>query len=111
MKAAGGTIAANGVQRSEVVGEHGAIAKLDVPGEGDYSVVATGGVPSGSSMLGFGINAASALAAKWKLLAGLVAAAFLIAIIPVPRHRRPGEGESAVPTGLPSSSSRAPYAG
>ncbi len=32
MSAAGGSISADGVQRSEVIGEHGAIAKLDVPG-------------------------------------------------------------------------------
>lgn len=111
MKSAGSTIAANGVQRSEVVGEHGAVAKLDVPGDGDYRVVATSEFPAASASLEFGTNAATALAAKWKLLAGLVIAAFLIALIPTPRHRRYGDDGSGASTALSSSPPRAPYAG
>jgi hypothetical protein len=115
MLSAGGSISASGVQRSEVVGEHGAVAKLDVPSEGDYRVVATSEVTSGSSTLEFGTNAATALAAKWKLLAGLVIAAFLIALIPTPRHKRRRHDEpepaAASSTALPSSPPRAPYAG
>ncbi len=116
MSAAGGTISADGVQRSEVIGEHGAIAKLDVPGDGEYRVVASTNLPRGSSSLRFGTNAATAIAAKWKLLVGLIVAAFLIALIPTPRHKRrwqddpePDSG-STTPTEW-SSTPRAPYAG
>jgi hypothetical protein len=124
MRSAGGTISANGVQRSEVVGEHGAIAKLDVPVEGDYRVVATSEVPAASASLQFGTNAATVVADKWKLLAGLVIAAFLIALIPTPRHKRRSHDDSSVAsdsaaasdssvasTGMPPSPPRAPYAG
>jgi hypothetical protein len=110
VKSAGGTIAANGVQRSEVVGEHGAIAKVDVPADGDYRVLSTSEV-AGSATLEFGTNAATAVAAKWKLLAGLVLAAFLVALIPTPRHRRHRDDEPASPTSLPPTPHRAPYAG
>jgi hypothetical protein len=113
VKAAGGTISADGVQRSEVVGEHGAIAKLDVPFEADYRVVATSEVPAASASLEFGTNAATSLAAKWKLLAGLVIAAFLIALIPTPRHKRRDHDDSAAAssTAPPPTPQRAPYAG
>jgi hypothetical protein len=111
MKAAGGTISADGVQRSEVIGEHGAIAKLDVPGDGDYRVVATSDVPVGSSALEFGTNAATAVAAKWKLLAGLVLAAFLITLLPTPRPTRRSEDQASASTAISSSPPRAPYAG
>jgi hypothetical protein len=111
LNSAGGTISADGVQRSEVIGEHGAIAKLDVPGDGDYRVVATSDVPAGSSALEFGTNAATAVAAKWKLLAGLVLAAFLIALIPTPRHTRRSDDHAAASTAMPPSPPRAPYAG
>jgi hypothetical protein len=115
VKSAGGTIATNGVQRSEVVGEHGAIAKLDVPADGDYRVVSTNEV-AGSATLEFGTNAATALAHKWKLLAGLVVAALLISLIPTPRrkrHRDDGrrDDEPSAPTSLPPTPHRAPYAG
>ena len=110
MSSAGGSISAEGTQRSEVIGEHGAIAKLKVPSTGDYRVVvATGAV---SATLEFGTNVATAVAAKWKLLAGLVLAAFLISLIPTPRrHRRRDEPASSTTTALPSSPPRAPYAG
>jgi hypothetical protein len=115
VKSAGGTISANGVQRSEVVGEHGAIAKLDVPFEADYRVVATSEVSGAAASLEFGTNAATALASKWKLLAGLVIAAFLIALIPTPRHKRRDHdapaGASTSSTSLPPTPPRAPYAG
>jgi len=111
MRSAGGTIATNGVQRSEIVGEHGAIAKVDVPSEGDYRVVTTSDVPAGSATLEFGTNAATALAAKWKLLAGLVLAAFLIGLLPTPRHRHRRDDQPSGATALPSSPPRAPYAG
>ena len=110
MRSAGGTIAANGVQRSEVIGEHNAIAKFDVPAEGDYRVVSASQFPEGSTTLEFGTNAAMAVAAKWKLLAGLVLAAFLITLIPTRRHTRGGR-DKAASTELPASPHRAPYAG
>ena len=116
MSSAGGSISAEGTQRSEVIGEHGAIAKLDVPGAGEYRVVASTDLPPGSSSLKFGTNPATALAAKWKLLAGLVGLAFLIALIPTPRHKRRWKddpetpGSSDTPTDW-SSTPRAPYAG
>ena len=102
MRSAGGTIAANGVQRSEVIGEHNAIAKFDVPAEGDYQVVSASQFPEGSTTLEFGTNAAMAVAAKWKLLAGLVLAAFLITLIPTRRHTRGGR-DKAASTELPAS--------
>jgi hypothetical protein len=110
VKSAGGTIASNGVQRSEVVGEHGAIAKIDVPADGDYRVVSTNEV-AGSATLEFGTNAATALADKWKLLAGLLVAAFLVNLIPTPRHKRRHDDESSSSSSLPPAPQRAPYAG
>jgi hypothetical protein len=110
MSSAGGSISAEGTQRSEIVGEHGAIVKLKVPSAGDYRVVVAPGAVTAT--LDFGTNAATAVAAKWKLLAGLVLAAFLIALIPTPRrHRRRDESVSSTTSALPSSPSRAPYAG
>ena len=116
MSSPGGSVSADGTQRSEVIGEHGAIAKLDVPGSGQYRVVASSGLPPGASSLGFGTTAAAAVAAKWKILAALVAAAFLVALIPVPRHKRHWQddpetpGASETPTDW-SAPPRAPYAG
>jgi hypothetical protein len=113
VKSAGGEISADGVERSEVIGEHGAIAKLDVPDEGDYRVVAASEASAGSAGLEFGTNAATAVAAKWKVLGGLVLAAFLIGLLPTPRPRRRTEDHAApsTSTALPSSPPRAPYAG
>lgn len=116
MSSAGGSISAEGTQRSEVIGEHGAIAKLDVPADGDYRIVAATDLQPGSASLDFGTNSATAIAAKWKLLAALVGAAFVIALIPTPRHRRrsPDDPETPGPSGTPtewSPTPRAPYAG
>jgi hypothetical protein len=119
VKAAGGTIAANGVQRSEVVGEHGAIAKIDVPNDGDYRILSTNEV-AGAATLEFGTNAATALADKWKLFAGLLFAALLISLIPTPRRTRHGDDgnrsgghrdDEMASTSLPPTPHRAPYAG
>ncbi len=116
MSSAGGSISAEGTQRSEVIGEHGAIAKLDVPADGDYRIVAATDLQPGSASLDFGTNSATAVAAKWKLLAALVGAAFVIALIPTPRHRRRSQDDPETPgaSGTPtewSSTPRAPYAG
>jgi hypothetical protein len=113
MSSAGGSISAEGTQRSEVIGEHGAIAKLDVPADGEYRIVAATDLPPGVASLDFGTDVATALAAKWKLLAGLVGAAFLVSLIPVPRSRRrdPASSSSASTSTEWSSTPRAPYAG
>lgn len=105
-----GATTADAAQRSETVGELGAVAKLDVPNAGDYTVLASTNVAPGSAFLKFGTNAGAALLARWHLLAGLLLAAILIALIPTPRPKRRWEDEGGAPTGW-SSDSRAPYAG
>ncbi len=106
----GGGESAGAVQRSETIGELGAVAKLDVPRSGDYAVSASSDLQPGSSSLEFGTNAGDALLQRWHLLAGLVIAAILIALIPVPRPRKRWEDEGGTPSGW-SSDPRAPYAG
>ena len=64
------------------------MAKLDVPSAGSYVVSAGGAAAPGTSSLEFGTNAGSALAKRWRLLAGLLGAAILVALIPVPRSKR-----------------------
>jgi hypothetical protein len=105
-----GSPVADGVTRSETIGELGAVAKLDVPATGDYRVVANGNFQPGSSFLEFGTNAAQALLARWKLLVGLLVGAVVVALLPMPRQRRRWEDETGSPTGW-SSDPRAPYAG
>jgi hypothetical protein len=104
-----GATSVDTAQRSETVGELGAVAKLDVPSAGDYTVVAATNVQPGSTSLKFGTNAGAALLAKWKLLAGLVGVAILLTLIPTPKPKRRWEDEGGAPTGW-SSDSRAPYA-
>ncbi len=116
MSSAGGTISAEGTQRSEVIGEHGAIAKLKVPSDGDYRIATASNLQPGVVSLDFGTNAATAVAAKWRLLAALVGGAFVIALIPIPRHRRRSHDDPKTPgsSGTStewSSTPRAPYAG
>lgn len=115
MSSAGGSISAEGTQRSEVIGEHGAIGKVDVPSAGEYRVEADSNVQPGTASLKFGTNAATALAAKWKLLAALVAAAFLVGLIPVPRHKKRWQDDPETPgpaeTPTDWSTPRAPYVG
>ena len=105
-----GATIANADQRSETIGELGAVAKLDVPSAGSYVVSAGGAGAPGTSSLEFGTNAGSALAKHWRLLAGLLGAAILVALIPVPRSKRRWEDESGPASGW-SSNPRAPYAG
>lgn len=96
------------VTSSETIGEHGALAKLDVPVAGDYVVSGGSNLPAGTSFLEFGTNAARAVRDRWKLIAGLLLGGLLIALIPVPRRSgRRWEGDS----GGWSSDPRAPYAG
>jgi hypothetical protein len=101
---------AAGTERSETVGELGAIAKLDVPASGAYMVSGSSSAAAGTSFLKFGTNAGDALAHRWKLLAGLLGAALLLMLIPVPKGPRRWEDETQAPTGW-SSNPRAPYAG
>jgi hypothetical protein len=107
---ANGAPSATATQRSETIGELGAVAKLDVPVAGAYRVEGSGDLQVGTSSLKFGTNAGAAIADRWKLLAGLIGAAILIALIPVPRGKRRWEDETDAPTGW-SSDPRAPYAG
>lgn len=97
-------------QRSETVGELGAVAKLHVPSSGEYTVAADAQVAPGTSSLKFGTNAGSAELQKWKLYAGLLLGAFLLAVLPLPKPKRRWEDETRGPTGW-SSDPRAPYAG
>ena len=105
-----GATIANADQRSETIGELGAVAKLDVPSAGSYVVRVGGAGAPGTSSLEFGTNAGSALAKRWRLLAGLLGAAILVALIPVPRSKRRWEDPSGPASGW-SSNPRAPYAG
>lgn len=105
-----GAVSATASQRSETVGELGAVAKLAVPSAGDYTVTASTSLPPGSSFLKFGTNASSAILQKWHLLVGLILASILLALIPTPRPKRRWEDDGGAPTGW-SSDSRAPYAG
>jgi hypothetical protein len=104
-----GQVSQASVQRSETIGELGAVGKLDVPAAGDYVVTGSSDLAPGASSLEFGTNAASAVFERWRLLAGLLLGALLLTIIPVPRSGRrspdPGAAEGW------SSDPRAPYAG
>ncbi len=110
MSAKDGTPPGVAVQRSETIGELGAVAELHVPSPGEYYVSGRTNLPEGSSFLKFGTNAGQAVLDRWRLLAGLVIGAIIISLIPVPRHKRRWEDENAAPTGW-SSDSRSPYAG
>ena len=96
-------------ERSQTIGELGAVAKLQVPSAGEYVVSASANLAPGAASLEFGTSAENAVLQRWHLLAGLVLAAILIALIPVPRSKRRLEGE-AEPNGW-SSDPRAPYVG
>ena len=110
MTMANGQTSGVAVTRSETIGELGAVAKLDVPATGEYLVRGRSELPPNTSHLEFGTNAGAAVLQKWKLLAGLVLGAVLLAFIPVPRSGRRREDPAGEPTGW-SSDPRAPYAG
>ena len=97
------------VQRSETIGELGAVAKIDVPEEGFYVVTGRLTQPGATSSLTFGTSAGAAVIDRWRLLAGLVGGAFLLTLIPVPKPGRRWPEENA-PVGW-SDDPRAPYAG
>jgi hypothetical protein len=109
MTLANGQTSGVAVTRSETIGELGAVAKLDVPAAGDYVVGGSSDLAPGTSFLEFGTNAGTAVLQRWKLLAGLLLGAMLLALIPVPRSGRRWEDESGEPQW--SSDPRAPYAG
>jgi hypothetical protein len=92
------------VQRSEDVTSLGSIAKLDVPEAGTYVVdVKSSGT---ISSLSFGVDPLTAVAQRWKLFAGLLGAALLLILVPMPRrHDRADDAPGW------SSDSRTPYAG
>lgn len=96
------------VTRSETIGEVGSVAKLDVPETGGYRVSGNTNFAAGTSYLEFGTNAGNALLQRWKLLAGLVLGALVLAFIPVPRS---GRRSNRVGDPHWSSDPRAPYAG
>jgi hypothetical protein len=106
----GNAQSAEAVERSETPGELGAVAKLDVPSSGDYTVTGSTNLPANTSFLKFGTNTGAALVAKWKLFAALIGGAILLALIPMPKPKRRWEDEGGEPTGW-SSDPRAPYAG
>jgi hypothetical protein len=95
------------VTRRATIGEVGALAKLDVPAAGDYLVSGSTDLEPGAARLDFGTNAGNAVLQRWKLLAGLVLGALLLALIPVSRsgRRRDSSGEPRW-----SSDPSAPYA-
>jgi hypothetical protein len=99
-----------GLVRSQTIGDLGAVAKIKVPSEGSYVVSGSSSAAAGSSYLEFGTNAATAALHRWKLLAGLVLGAVLLALIPLPRGSRRREEPAGEPVGW-SSDPRAPYAG
>lgn len=109
IRVTGGEESELAVQRSQNLGELGSVAKLDVPAEGPYTVSGSSGRPSDTSSLSFGINPGEALVDRWRLLAGLVGGALLLALVPVPKRSRRWEDETG-PSGW-SDDPRAPYAG
>jgi hypothetical protein len=94
------------VQRSEDVGSLGSVANIEVPAEGSYVVNGSSGRPAGSSSLTFGTSPMGAVLRRWHLLAGLLLAALLVSLIPLPSGRR--RYDDAEPAW--SSDSRFPYA-
>lgn len=97
--------------RSQAIGSRGAVANLDVPAEGQYRVSGSLG-DNGATQLSFGLDSFMAVVGEWKLLAGLLGGAFLIAIIPLPkrgaRHDSSGEPSSEA-SGEPSASVSSGY--
>jgi|SRR5215204_208966 len=110
MALANGRTSGVAVTRSETIGELGAVAKLEVPTAGNYAITGNTSLAPGLGYLEFGTNAGRAVLERWKLLAGLLGGAMLLAIIPVPRTGRRREDPADEPTGW-SSDPRAPYAG
>ena len=80
--------------RSEAIGSRGTVATMDVPASGSYRI--SGSMSDDSTVeLGFGLNAFRAVADQWKLIAGLLAGAFLISLIRLPKRRSSEELDAA----------------
>ena len=88
-----GTIGAL-ASRSEAIGSRGTVATIDVPESGDYRI--SGSMADDSSVeIGFGLNAFRAVGQQWKLIAGLLAGAFLISLVRLPKRRSSEELDAA----------------
>ena len=73
-------------KRSEAIGSKGAVATLDVPTAGAYRIRGGFAQATAGASLSFGTDAFMAVLDKWKLWGGLLVAAFLISLIPVPKR-------------------------
>jgi hypothetical protein len=77
--------------RSQSIGSAGAVADIEIPSAGQYAV--SGQMGEYPATLSFGETPFSAVLGKWMIWVGLLAAAFLISLIPVDRvGRRSGSG-------------------
>jgi len=79
-------------ERSSELGATGSLAELEVPIAGDY-LVAVSGSPATGGAITFGADRFTAIGRSWKLWCGLLAGGLLLAIVPVPRRRRPSLSE------------------
>ena len=80
--------------RSEAIGSRGTVATVEVPQSGAYRI--SGSMADDSSVeIGFGLNAFRAVGQEWKLIAGLLAGAFLISLIRLPKRRSSEELDAA----------------
>ena len=75
-------------ERSSELGAQGSIAEVDVPTGGNYAVALGGSAPLGDAIT-FGADRFTAIVRNWKLWCGLLAGGVLLALMPVPRRRRP----------------------
>lgn len=79
--------------RSQSIGAAGAVADIENPSAGQYTV--SGQMGEYPTTLSFGETPFSAVLGEWKIWVGLLAAAFLISLIPVDRvGRRSGSGSA-----------------
>ncbi len=83
-------------QRSSTVGSPGSVADIEVPTTGPYLVAGSSGQPAGTSTLSFGTDPLAAVIGRWKLLAGLLLAAVLVAMVPLPRRHPHDEAPGPV---------------
>jgi len=103
--------------RSQAIGAAGAVADLEIPSAGRYAV--NGRMGDSPTVLSFGETPFSAVLGEWRIWGGLIAAAFLISLIPIDRvGRRSGKGAHgqgpAAPvdgSGITSPGAYTPYRG
>ena len=72
--------------RSESIGSRGALASIDAPAAGKYLVSGSFDDPQIRGSLSFGTTSFAAVLDRWKLLAGLIGAAILISLMPLPKR-------------------------